>query len=88
MELPNDILKSPQATQLLKNKDQVLKMMNSPDARKLMQLLQQSGGAELQGAADAALKGNPSQLMGMVQQLMQSPEGAKTVENLNRNMMK
>ncbi len=88
MQLPNDILKSPQAAQLLKNKDQVMKMMNSPDARKLMELLQQNGGAGLQGAADAALKGDPSKLMGMVQQLMHSPEGAKTVEKLNRDMMK
>lgn len=88
MELPNDIFKSPQAAQLLKNKDQVMRLMNSPDAQRLMQLLQQSGGAGLQGAADAALQGDPSQLMGMVQQLMHSPEGAKTVENLNRNLTK
>lgn len=88
MEKPNDILNSPQAAQLFKNKDQILNLMNSPDTQRLMALLQQGNGAGLQGAAEAAMKGDPSKLMGMVQTLMNSPEGAQTVENINKNIPK
>ncbi len=88
MEKPNQIFDSPQAAKLLKNKDQVMGLMNSPDAKRLMSMLQQNNGAGLQGAAEAAMKGDPSKLMGMVQNLMNSPEGAKTVENINKNIPK
>ena len=43
---------------------------------------------DLQGAARAAMDGNTTQLMGMVQQVMNSPEGAKTIEDLNRHIPK
>lgn len=88
MELPNDILNSPQAAKLLKNKDQIMGLMNSPDAKKLINLLQQNNGTGLQSAAEAAMKGDPAKLMGMVQNLMNNPEGAKTVENINKNIPK
>lgn len=88
MELPNDILNSPQAAQLMKDKDRIMKLMESADAHKLMDLLQKSGGSQLKGAADAAMQGNPAQLMEMVQNLMRSPEGAKTVENIQQKMKK
>lgn len=81
-------LHSPQAAQLLKDKDKVMEMMRSPDAQRLMALLQKSGGDGLQSAAQAAMKGDPAQLMGLVQQVMATPEGARTVQNINKNLPK
>ncbi len=88
MAKPDDFLHSPQAAQLLKNKDQVMGLMHSPDAKRLMELLQHSGGAGFQGAAEAAMKGDPAKLMAILQQVMASPEGAATVQNINKNLPK
>jgi hypothetical protein len=87
MDPSKDILHSPQAAQLLKNREQLAGLLRSPETQRLMQLLQKGGG-DLQGAARAAMDGNTTQLMGMVQQVMNSPEGAKTIEDLNRHIPK
>lgn len=83
-----DFLHTPQAEKLLKDKDKVMGMMNSPDAQKLMRLLQQQGGDRLEGAAQAAMKGSPEQLMKIMQNIMASPEGAQTVNRINKNLQK
>lgn len=88
MAKQDDILHSPQAEQLLKDKDKVLEMMRSPDTQRLMELLRRSGGADLQSAAQAAMKGDTARLMGLVQQVMATPEGAKAVQNINKNLPK
>lgn len=88
MAKQDDILHSPQAEQLLKDKDKVLEMMRSPDTQRLMELLRRSGGADLQAAAQAAMKGDTARLMGLVQQVMATPEGAKAVQNINKNLPK
>lgn len=88
MAKQDDILHSPQAEQLLKDKDKVLEMIRSPDTQRLMELLRRSGGADLQSAAQAAMKGDTARLMGLVQQVMATPEGAKAVQNINKNLPK
>ena len=88
MAKQDDILHSPQAAQLLKDKDKVMEMMRSPDAQRLMALLQKRGGDGLQSAAQAAMKGDSAQLMSLVQQVMATPEGARTVQNINKNLPK
>jgi len=82
----NDFLRSPQAEQLLKDKEKVMGMMHSPDAQKLMSLLQQKGGAGLEGAAQAAMNGKPEELMRLMQHIMASPEGARAVENMSKKL--
>ena len=88
MAKPEDILHSAQAEHLLKSKEKLLDMMHSPDANRLMELLQKNGGTQLQSAADSAMKGNPAQLMNLVQQVMATPDGAKTVQNIQKNLPK
>lgn len=88
MAKQDDIFQSPQAAQLLKNKDKVMGMMHSPDAKKLMELLQKSGGSGLQTAAESAMKGDPAKLMELMRQVMASPEGAATVENISQKLSK
>lgn len=68
--------------QLIKNKDAVARLAQSGDARQLMDLLQQRGGVK--EAAQAAAGGDPSQLMAMMSQLMQSKDGAALVERIEK----
>ncbi len=85
-KLPIDIMSSPEAAALLKNKDSVMGLLNSPDAKKLMELLNQNGGAGLKGAADAAMRGDSSALMGLMQKVMDTKEGADAMERLQKTV--
>lgn len=88
-QLPKDLdemFNSPEAANLLKNKEALLNLCNSQDAQQLIQLLKQTSGGSLQSAADAAMKGDPSELSKLVNDLTQTPEGAKAVSNLSRNL--
>ena len=88
MTKPNpawDALKQdPQAARLLKDPKGLQALLSSPETQKLMTLLNQSGGAGLQAAAQAAAKGKPDALMGLLGQVIGSPEGAKAVEDLKK----
>ena len=70
--------------QLQQNKGALLQMMRSPDGQRLIELMQRQSG--LQQAAGAAARGDASQLTRMVQQLMQTREGAQLVDRINRTM--
>ena len=84
----NDFLHSSQAQSLLKNKEKVMGMMNTPDAQRLLSLLQQKGGEQLEGAAQSAMNGKPEQLIQIVQRIMATPEGAQAVDRINRDLQK
>ena len=71
-----------QMEQMIKNKEAVTRLAQSGDAKQLMNLLQQRGG--LKEAAQAAAGGDPSQLMTMMSQLMQSEDGAALVERIEK----
>ena len=67
--------------QLKSNPAMLQALMQSRDGQALMQML--SGGdrgASLQRAAQSAAKGNPAEMVRMVNQLMQSPDGAALIE--------
>ena len=64
---------------LVKNKEALNRLARSGDAQRLMELLRQGGG--IQGAA---VKGDTSQLVGMMQRLMNTPEGGELVERISR----
>jgi len=82
----DEMLSSPQAAQIMKDKRTIMELANSPDAKKLMQLLKQSSGGGLQNAAQAALNGDTSALMELMGRVMQNPEGVKAVEGIGRNI--
>ena len=77
MELQEQIRKIQQ------NKALVQQLMQSPDGQKLLSMLTQDGGAQLQNAAYAASKGNTADMVRMLAQIMKSEEGAKLVRNIN-----
>ena len=81
----NAVLHSPQAAGLLKNKQAVENLMKSGEAKRLMELLNQSAGDGLKSAAQSAMKGDSAQLAKLVEGLMQNPEAAKMAEQLNKN---
>lgn len=74
------LLKGMAASELVKNRDAISRLVQSGDAQRLMALLQQRGG--VQEAAKAAADGDPSQLMTMMNQLMSTREGAELVERI------
>lgn len=82
----DEMMNSPHAKQLLKDRHTLMQLANSPDTKKLMQLLNETGGSELQSAAKAALDGNPAELIKLMDQVMHQPEGMKAVEGISRNI--
>ena len=73
--------------QLKSNPAMLQALMQSRDGQALMQML--SGGdhgASLQRAAQSAAKGNPAEMVRMVNQLMQSPDGAALIDRINKTM--
>lgn len=84
----DDLMKSPEAAVITKHKDEILSLMHSTDAQKLMDLLNQSAGGGLKGAADAAAKGDTAQLMDLMGKVMSSKEGAAVVDRINRSIPK
>ncbi len=64
-----------------RNRDAISQLAQSSDAQRLMAMLKQQGG-DVQAAAQAAAAGNPGQLMSIMNQLMQSKEGAELVDRI------
>lgn len=67
---------------LNQHRQAITHLAQSGDAQKLVSMLKQTGG--VQQAAQAAAQGDTSQLMGMMNQLMNTREGAALVERLRR----
>lgn len=82
---PGNIMNSPQAAKLLKDQSAVESIVKSPDAQALVNMLNQSSGGGLKAAAEAAMKGDATQLQGLLDRLMKDPSGAKVVERINQN---
>jgi hypothetical protein len=82
------ILHSPQAEELMKNRQALESLMKSGEARRLMELLNQNAGGGLQNAAQSAMQGDAAQLTQLVEGLMQDPSSAKLVEELNKKVGK
>lgn len=80
--------KDPQAAQLLSDPAALKSLLSSPETQKLMALLNQKAGSGLKSAAQAAAQGKPQDLMGLLEQVMGSPEGAQAVEGLKKKTQK
>lgn len=84
----NEMLHSPKAADLLKNRQAMEKLLCSDEAQRLIELLNQNSGGGLQNAAQSAMKGDAARLMSLVQGLMNDPKSAKLVEELNKKASK
>ena len=73
--------------QLQKDPSALHALMQSRDGQTLMRMLtQKDRGAGLQQAVQSAAHGNTADMARMVQELMQSPEGAALVQRINRSL--
>ena len=75
------------AAQLRSNPAALRSLMQSPDGQALLRMLSAGDqGASLQKAAQSAVRGNPADLMRMMNQVMKSPAGAELVQRINRSI--
>ena len=84
----NDILKSEQAAKLIGDKSTLDALQKAPQTQKLLSMLAQNAGGDLEGAASAATKGDAARLMGAMQKLLKDPEGVKLVEQISNSIKK
>ena len=77
------------AEHLKRNPALLRQLAQSKDGQTLMRMLtQQDQGAALQKAAQSAARGDTADMVRMVTQLMQSPDGAALVERINKALRK
>ena len=75
--------------QVQSNPAKLQSVMQSNDGRQLLQMLTSGDqGATLSQAVKSATMGDTSQIMQMVNQLMNSPEGSELVDRINKTMQK
>lgn len=73
------------AEQLRKNPAVLKSLMQSRDGQTLMRMLTEGDrGAGLQQAVQSAARGDTAAMVQMINQVMQSPEGAEVVERINK----
>ena len=78
----NDMLQ-----QLRTNKAALLRLLNSPDGKKLVALLQQQAGSgNLKRAAGEAARGDTAGITQILQNLAETPEGAAVVQRISQSM--
>ena len=71
--------------QMKKDPAAMQRLISSRDGQMLLQMMTQNDrGAALQHAAQNAMRGDVSQLIQMINQVMQSPGGADLVERINK----
>lgn len=82
--------KTTRLVEQLKNNPAMLQsLMRSRDGQALLQMLTRDDqGAGLQRAAQAAAKGNPADMMKLMNRVMQSPGGAELVNRIQKAVQK
>lgn len=75
-------LQSPEAAALLKNPSALKTLLGSPEAKQLLTMLNAQNNAGLKTAAQQAKAGDTTALMAMVNDVMQRPEGAKLMAQI------
>ena len=81
--------KKPDPTAALEqNRALLVQVVHSPDAQRLMELLNQTSGGKVKTAAASTALGDTKDLLAMVRQVMGSPEGAQLIQRLNQTAPK
>ena len=76
--------RNPEAAAFLGNPAALAALLRSPETQKLVRLLEETGGNQLQQAAGQAVLGDTTALKRVVDRLMDSKDGAQAVEALQR----
>lgn len=85
--MPNldDLLRSPQAEKLMGD-GKLDHLKNAPETQQLFSMLSKNAGGNLEQAADSAAKGDSTQLLSAIRQLMQDPEGARLIRQMKEKL--
>lgn len=84
----NELQQNPKTAALLRDQAALKALLQSPDARRLMELLTQQNGQRLKQAAAEAGKGDTSSLSAMLDGLSQSREGRQLMDRLQKQVGK
>lgn len=79
-------LEQPEASALFRNPGLLRSLLQSPETRRLIQLLQKQG--DLTSAAQQAKQGNPGALQAMLSRLQASQEGEAALTDLENRLNK
>ena len=80
----DELLNSKQAAGLLKDPDQLERLRDAPETQKIFSMLSRTTGGDLEGAAERAARGDAGELAGAIRQVMNSPEGAKLLQEMKQ----
>lgn len=64
--------------------EEMKKLLASKEAKTLLKILNQDGGVRLRQAAEAVKNGDTAKAQELIAPMMQSPQAAAAVEQLNR----
>ena len=86
--MPNfqKMLQSEQTSKLLQDQDRLERLRDSPETRRLFELLSRSAGGDLEQAANRAAQGDASGLVSAIQRLMRDPEGQKLIQKTKQSL--
>lgn len=80
-EMAGNILSTPKGAAMLSNIDNIMKVLNSPDGRKLMEMVGGAGGDALKKAASAAAQSsNPTKTL--INGLMSTQDGSALITQI------
>lgn len=85
-ESKQDMEQLAQTARSIQDNGGVRQLLASEDTKRMMNML--GSQDSVKNAAKAAAAGNPSQLMGMMRQLMETKEGAELVERITKQAKK
>lgn len=81
-------MNKPNLQELLQDKQTITRLMQSPQAKALAQMLSRSDTSELKHAAQQAAKGDTAQLAKLMEQLSSQPESSQLLKQLEQTMGK
>lgn len=81
---PLDSLRGEDGAEILKSPEALKQLLSSQQAQSIAALLQQVGGERLGEAAEAAARGDGSQLNAILSRLSADPKGAKAMKDLEQ----
>ena len=80
------ILNSPEASKIAGSSEKLEQLMNAPETKQIFSMLDRNTGGNLEAAAGNAAKGDSTQLISAIRQLMQNPEAAKLISQMKNKI--
>ena len=86
--MPNfqEMLQSEQTSKLLQDQARLERLRDSPETRRLFELLSRSAGGDLEQAANRAAQGDASGLVSAILRLMRVTEGQKLIQKTKQSL--